>query len=151
MKITKQYRRIQVAYKFPFVFTTSLIFSGISVAEEYHHVIIGFAYFVSNHCLCFCPSLLGIAASETTTIPIPIIGNAVDVPAQKPWITYMKWSKEFNNAFPSRYFTTAGDIVGLKTMDMHMIVLHKIKDTEMLFEKRSGIYSDRPVLPVVKL
>ena len=32
-----------------------------------------------------------------------------------------------------------------------MIVLHKVKDAEMLLEKRSSIYSDRPVLPVVKL
>ncbi|KAF8703005.1 hypothetical protein AX14_014287 [Amanita brunnescens Koide BX004] len=36
-------------------------------------------------------------------------------------------------------------------MNMHMIVLHKIKDAEMLLEKRSSIYSDRPILPVVKL
>ena len=36
-------------------------------------------------------------------------------------------------------------------MSMHMIVLHKVKDAEMLLEKRSSIYSDRPVLPVVKL
>ena len=47
--------------------------------------------------------------------------------------------------------TTTGDIIGLKTMSMHMIVLHKVKDAEMLLEKRSSIYSDRPVLPVVKL
>jgi uncharacterized protein with PQ loop repeat len=30
----------------------------------------------------------------------PIIGNALDVPTHKPWITYMKWSKELNSAFP---------------------------------------------------
>ena len=27
-------------------------------------------------------------------------------------------------------------------MSMHMIVLHKVKDAEMLLEKRSSIYSD---------
>jgi hypothetical protein len=88
----------------------------------------------------------------------PIIGNALDVPAQKPWITYMKWSKEFNSAFAyyfsdlaTIHFTPAGTILGLKTMNMNMIVLHKIKDAEMLLEKRSSIYSDRPVLPIVKL
>jgi hypothetical protein len=32
--------------------------------------------------------------------PKPIIGNALDIPTQKPWITYMKWSKELNSAFP---------------------------------------------------
>ena len=90
--------------------------------------------------------------------PKPIVGNALDVPSGKPWLTYMKWSKEFNSAFYF-WFTVvviygsfhAGDIIGLKTMSMHMIVLHKVKDAEMLLEKRSSIYSDRPVLPVVKL
>ncbi|KAF8655204.1 hypothetical protein AX14_008203, partial [Amanita brunnescens Koide BX004] len=72
--------------------------------------------------------------------PKPIIGNALDIPAHKPWLTYMKWSKEMNST-----------ILGLKTMNMNMIVLHKIKDAQMLLDKRSSIYSDRPVLPVVKL
>ena len=49
------------------------------------------------------------------------------------------------------HFATAGAILGLKTMNMNMIVLHKIKDAEMLLEKRSSIYSDRPILPIVKL
>ena len=49
------------------------------------------------------------------------------------------------------HFATAGTILGLKTMNMNMIVLHKIKDAQMLLDKRSSIYSDRPVLPVVKL
>ena len=90
--------------------------------------------------------------------PKPIIGNALDVPTHKPWITYMKWSKELNSTFHycfpdiiALHFATAGDILGLKTMNMNMIVLHKIKDAEMLLEKRSSIYSDRPVLPIVKL
>lgn len=92
--------------------------------------------------------------------PKPIIGNALDVPAQKPWLTYLKWSKEHNSGFffsrlvvrgHLKTYATAGDIIGLKTMNMHMIVLHKIKDAEMLLEKRSSIYSDRPILPVVKL
>ena len=34
--------------------------------------------------------------------PKPIIGNVLDVPADKPWITYMKWSRELNSAFLSR-------------------------------------------------
>ena len=36
--------------------------------------------------------------------PKPIVGNALDVPSGKPWITYMKWSKEFNSElFPFQF------------------------------------------------
>ena len=90
--------------------------------------------------------------------PKPIIGNALDIRTEKPWLTYMKWSKEFNSAFPHGFTdvtllhaTPVGDILGLTAMNMNMIVLHKFKDAEMLLEKRSSIYSDRPVLPVIEL
>ena len=43
--------------------------------------------------------------------PKPIVGNALDVPSGKPWITYMKWSKEFNSEFPFRL--TVAVIYGL--------------------------------------
>ena len=70
----------------------------------------------------------------------------------------MKWSREFNSTFlytftdvTPLHTTPAGDILGLTAMNMNMIVLHKFKDAEMLLEKRSSIYSDRPVLPVIEL
>ena len=31
--------------------------------------------------------------------PKPLIGNALDIPSKKPWITYRNWTKEFNSMF----------------------------------------------------
>lgn len=35
--------------------------------------------------------------------PKPLIGNALDIPSTKPWITYRNWAKEYNSTlvFPS--------------------------------------------------
>ena len=29
--------------------------------------------------------------------PKPLIGNALDIPSEKPWITYRNWTEEFNS------------------------------------------------------
>ncbi|KAF8628644.1 hypothetical protein AX15_003776 [Amanita polypyramis BW_CC] len=72
--------------------------------------------------------------------PKPIIGNALDVPFEKPWLKYLAWSKQYNS-----------DIIHLSVMNTHIIVLHKMKDVIALMEKRSAIYSGRPSLPIFKL
>lgn len=155
----KKYQR--VGYKILFVFTVCLI---LPIAEQFRmssHLPVSSLVVISAFALA-CWVLLRQKRRQYRYPPgpsrKPIIGNALDVPAQKPWITYMKWSKEFNSEFTYCFpdsttinFAPAGTILGLKTMNMNMIVLHKIKDAEMLLEKRSSIYSDRPVLPIVKL
>jgi hypothetical protein len=153
-----KYRRL--GYIFLFIFH-GLPHPQIFIAEEFHMSSVSSLVVISALALA-CWVLLRQKRRQYKyppgPSPKPIIGNALDVPAQKPWITYMKWSKELNSAFAycfpdvaMLHFAPAGTILGLKTMNMNMIVLHKIKDAEMLLEKRSSIYSDRPVLPIVKL
>ena len=36
-------------------------------------------------------------------------------------------------------------------MNQHIVVLNKIKDAVNLFEKRSGVYSSRPTVPVIEM
>ena len=36
--------------------------------------------------------------------PKPLIGNALDVPSEKPCTKYLNWSREFNSVFT--YFST---------------------------------------------
>ncbi|KZT00361.1 cytochrome P450 [Laetiporus sulphureus 93-53] len=62
----------------------------------------------------------------------PIIGNALDIPQQHPWITYSKWSETF------------GDIVHLEALGEHLVVLNSARVAKDLLDKRSSIYSDRP-------
>ncbi|KAF8737059.1 hypothetical protein AX14_013511 [Amanita brunnescens Koide BX004] len=72
--------------------------------------------------------------------PKPLIGNALDVPSDKPCIKYLNWSREFHS-----------DIIHLTAMNVHIIILHKMKDVITLFEKRSVIFSDRPAIPAMKI
>jgi hypothetical protein len=44
-----------------------------------------------------------------------------------------------------------GDIVHMSAFNIHIVVLHKKEDVIALLEKRSGIYSDRPIVPIANL
>ncbi|KAF8815593.1 cytochrome P450 [Phlegmacium glaucopus] len=68
--------------------------------------------------------------------PYPIIGNLCDMPTIQPWLTYTKWQKEY------------GDIVYCYALGQHVIILNSLKAVTDLFDKRSHIYSDRPILPI---
>ncbi|KAK0480125.1 cytochrome P450 [Armillaria novae-zelandiae] len=62
----------------------------------------------------------------------PLIGNLWDVPVEYPWITYTRWT------------ATYGDILYLDTPGNPTVVINSAQAAMDLFEKRSGIYSDRP-------
>lgn len=51
------------------------------------------------------------------------------------------WAEEFR----------AGDIIYARSFGQHFVVLNRLDDAIELFEKRSGIYSDRPHLPMAEL
>ncbi|KAG2153775.1 cytochrome P450 [Suillus bovinus] len=64
----------------------------------------------------------------------PLIGNITDIPHNKPWLTFAKWSK------------TYGDILHIEIPGRHIIVLNSVKAAIELLDKKSSIYSDRPFL-----
>jgi hypothetical protein len=35
--------------------------------------------------------------------PVPLIGNALDIPTRKPWEKYLEWSKQFNSKRSFQY------------------------------------------------
>lgn len=65
---------------------------------------------------------------------LPILGNTYDIPAKYEWLAYEKWSRDFGS-----------DIICLKFVGTPVIVLNSIQAINDLLEKRSSIYSDRPV------
>ncbi|KAF5385247.1 hypothetical protein D9615_001133 [Tricholomella constricta] len=71
--------------------------------------------------------------------PTPILGNARDIPTFKSWLTYSRWARQY------------GDVFHVREYHQHIIVINSLKDAIALFEKRSRIYSDRPVLAIVNL
>ncbi|KAM6494491.1 Cytochrome P450 [Amanita muscaria] len=85
------------------------------------------------------------ASYPPSPTPKPIIGNALDIPFKgKPWLQYMEWSKRLHSKF-------LGDIVHMSAVNIHIVVLHTMEDVTALLEKRSAIYSDRPVFPVATI
>ncbi|KAF9459021.1 cytochrome P450 [Collybia nuda] len=68
--------------------------------------------------------------------PRLLFGNLWDFPTVQPWLIYTQWKKQY------------GDIVYGHAMGQHVIILNSLKAVTDLFEKRSHIYSDRPVLPM---
>jgi len=65
-----------------------------------------------------------------------LIGNLLDLPTKQPWITYTKWRERY------------GDIVYANALGQDVIILNSRKAVDDLFEKRSQLYSDRPLLPM---
>ncbi|KAF9553649.1 cytochrome P450 [Agrocybe pediades] len=71
--------------------------------------------------------------------PKPLIGNMFEMLQPDVPRAFAKLGKQY------------GSIVHLRVMGQHFVVLNSFEDAEELLEKRAGIYSDRPVLPIVKL
>ncbi|KAJ7147791.1 cytochrome P450 [Mycena crocata] len=69
---------------------------------------------------------------------LPLIGNLLDIPSDRPWETYFQWSKDFNS-----------DIIHLDAAGTSIIVLSSMEAVRELFDKRSSLYSDRPRLTML--
>ncbi|KIJ22982.1 hypothetical protein M422DRAFT_196467, partial [Sphaerobolus stellatus SS14] len=63
--------------------------------------------------------------------PKPIIGNLLDLPGQRHWITYGQWAKEY------------GELVYAEALGTHMLWVNSQEMAHEIFDKRASIYSDR--------
>ncbi|KAI0662789.1 cytochrome P450 [Cubamyces menziesii] len=69
----------------------------------------------------------------------PILGNALDIPLSKQWLTFQRWAEEH------------GDVFSISLLGQPVIVLNSVKAAKDLLDKRSAIYSDRFKSTVVPL
>ncbi|KAJ3919103.1 cytochrome P450 [Lentinula edodes] len=63
----------------------------------------------------------------------PLIGNALSLPSERPWLTYCQWSKRFGS-----------DVIHLSALGQSIIILNSARSIYDLLERRSALYSDRP-------
>jgi cytochrome P450 len=68
--------------------------------------------------------------------PLPLIGNLLDVPKEKDWLTYRAWNDQY------------GDIVYINALGQKVVVLGSAQAVNDLLEQRGSIYSDRPTTPM---
>ncbi|KAI1797845.1 CyP450 monooxygenase [Ganoderma leucocontextum] len=100
-------------------------------------------------CLTFCIFLLifrNLPSRRSRFLPLPpgpkrlpILGNALDIPLSKQWLTFQRWAEQY------------GDITYLNLLGQSVIVLNTAQATSDLLDKRSAIYSDRLKSTVVSL
>ncbi|KAG2119058.1 cytochrome P450 [Suillus discolor] len=67
---------------------------------------------------------------------LPLVGNVLDMPQAKPWLTFMEWGQKY------------GDISHVEILGQHTIVLNSVKTAMDMLDHKSMVYSDRPVLPM---
>ncbi|KAF9026841.1 cytochrome P450 [Hymenopellis radicata] len=67
---------------------------------------------------------------------LPLIGNLLDMPMEKEWLTFTKWSELY------------GNIVSLNILGQRILVINSARVAVDLLEKRGSIYSDRPTSPM---
>ena len=83
---------------------------------------------------------------------LPIIGNLMDMPTEYEWIAAAEWSKVYGELANYSGFPVGdsdikqGDMVYVESLGTQVIFLNKFEVTNELFEKRSALYSDRPLL-----
>ncbi|KAF9479499.1 cytochrome P450 [Pholiota conissans] len=64
---------------------------------------------------------------------LPVLGNLLDIPTSFEWITYARWSKDYNS-----------DILHLRAAGNDIVLINSFKVANDLFDKRSSVYSSRP-------
>ncbi|KAF9491090.1 cytochrome P450 [Pleurotus eryngii] len=74
--------------------------------------------------------------------PLPIIGNALDIPKVSPWREYASWRRQYGKT---------GDIIHLSALGKHIVVVNSIEKAVDLLDKRSSNYSDRPDIPMANM
>lgn len=65
---------------------------------------------------------------------LPLIGNLLDMPAEQEWLTFAQWGEKW------------GDICSVTVLGQSLIILNSADAAIEMLDKKSSIYSDRPVL-----
>ncbi|KAI0659814.1 cytochrome P450 [Cubamyces menziesii] len=93
--------------------------------------------------LCFVRATLARNSLYRSSPPgpsgLPFIGNVFDIPQERPWVAYRDLA------------ATYGDVIAVKALGQTLIVLNSLSATIDLLEKRSAMYSDRPVSVVSQM
>jgi hypothetical protein len=71
--------------------------------------------------------------------PLPIIGNLLDMPKEKEWLTYRAWNNQY------------GDVVCVDVLGQKVVILGSASAVRDLMEQRGNIYSDRATTSMIEL
>ena len=84
---------------------------------------------------------------------LPLVGNLCDMPAEKEWLTFARWGEKYGiflfyqvSRFSKHSIDFAGDICSVTVLGQTLVILNSAKAASDMLDKKSAIYSDRPVL-----
>ncbi|RXW20872.1 hypothetical protein EST38_g4984 [Candolleomyces aberdarensis] len=100
---------------------------------------------IASLSLCGAAVAVYYAKRSTVKLPLPpgpsglpLIGNALDIPAENFWLKYKEWSDQYGS-----------DVIYLNIMGNPVVVLNSLAACKELLETRSSIYSSRPNMPMM--
>ncbi|KAH6879360.1 O-methylsterigmatocystin oxidoreductase [Coprinopsis sp. MPI-PUGE-AT-0042] len=70
---------------------------------------------------------------------LPLIGNLLDIPQEKPWEVYSEWAKQY------------GDIIHVHALGQNIVVSNTLEAANDLLTARAPNYSDRATSPVIDM
>ncbi|KAK0479579.1 hypothetical protein IW261DRAFT_1419672 [Armillaria novae-zelandiae] len=65
---------------------------------------------------------------------LPFIRNILDVPSEKEWLTFARWSEKY------------GDIMSVSVLGRRMVVINSVQTAIDILDKKGAIYSNRPMV-----
>ncbi|KAH6915129.1 cytochrome P450 98A3 [Coprinopsis sp. MPI-PUGE-AT-0042] len=70
---------------------------------------------------------------------LPILGNALQMPDDRPWLVYRDWAKQY------------GEIVYIKALGQPIVILQSVQAVRSILEEKASNFSDRPSVPTVEM
>ena len=85
---------------------------------------------------------------------LPLVGNLLDMPVEREWLTFARWGEVWGSLVfnqPSQsicHLNThiLGDICSVTVLGQPIIIINSAEVACDMLDKKSAIYSDRPVL-----
>ena len=85
---------------------------------------------------------------------LPLVGNILDMPVEREWLTFARWGEVWGSlSFQSDptnicHLNTfiLGDICSVTVLGQPIIIINSAEVACGMLDKKSAIYSDRPVL-----
>ena len=85
---------------------------------------------------------------------LPLVGNILDMPVEREWLTFARWgevwgSLSYQSSMPIYVHLNTfilGDICSITVLGQPIIIINSAEVARDMLDKKSAIYSDRPVL-----